>query len=270
MNNFQPAATHHRQPQLAAGIRAPGGATLLGFELGHVKQFFRVIAEFVHPESNCEPHPSGRPRHHRDPRRRGPGAATRRGQFTQPTNLGQAYNLRSQAGYGRPITAIKTNLNVNLNASYTQNPGIVNGGLNYARVPAVGASIALSSNISLRFDFTLSTNTSQSYVRNTLQTQLNTSYYSQVSRLRLGWIVGPDINFQTDLMHQAYSGLSAGYNRQCILWNANLGKKVFPSQRGEIKLYTFDILGQNRSAQRNVTEAYYEDVKPPFCGAVSC
>lgn len=182
------------------------------------------------------------------------------GQFTQPTNLSQAYNLRSQASYGRPITAIKTNLNVNLNASYTQNPGIVNGGLNYARIPAVGASIALSSNISLRFDFTLSTNTSQSYVRNTLQTQLNTSYYSQVSRLRLGWIVGPGINFQTDLMHQAYSGLSAGYNRQYILWNASLGKKVFPNQRGEIKLYTFDILGQNRSAQRNVTEAYYEDV----------
>ena len=87
------------------------------------------------------------------------------GQFTQPTNLSQAYNLRSQASYGRPITAIKTNLNVNLNASYTQNPGIVNGGLNYARIPAVGANIALSSNISLRFDCTLSTNTSQSYVQ---------------------------------------------------------------------------------------------------------
>ena len=85
------------------------------------------------------------------------------GQFTQPTNLSQAYNLRSQASYGRPITAIKTDLNVN--ASYTQNPGIVNGGLNYARIPAVGASIVLSSNISLRFDCTLSTNTSQSYVQ---------------------------------------------------------------------------------------------------------
>ena len=91
-----------------------------------------------------------------------------------------------------------------------------------------------------------------------------------MSRLRLGWIVGPNINFQTDLMHQAYSGLSAGYNQQYILWNASLGKKMFPNQRGEIKLYTFDILGQNRSVQRNVTEAYYEDVKPPLCSAVSC
>ena len=71
-------------------------------------------------------------------------------------------------------------------------------------------------------------------------------------------------------MHQAYSGLSAGYNQQYILWNASLGKKMFPNQRGEIKLYTFDILGQNRSVQRNVTEAYYEDVKPPLCSAVSC
>ncbi len=191
----------------------------------------------------------------------GPVTLPAGGQITQPVNLSQAYNLRTQASYGRPITALKTNVNLNLNASYTQNPGIVNGGLNYARTPAVGAGVVLSSNISPRLDFTLSTTATQSYVRNTLQTRLNSSYYAQVSRLRLGWIVGPGINIQTDLTHQAYSGLSAGYNQQYILWNASLGKKVFPGQRGEIKLYAFDILGQNRSIQRNVTEAYYEDVR---------
>ena len=98
-------------------------------------------------------------------------------------------------------------------------------------------------------------------MRNTLQTRLNTNYFSQVTRLRLSWIVGPGINIQTDLVHQAYSGLSAGYNQQYMLWNASIGKKLFPGQRGEIKLYAFDLLGQNRAIQRNVTEAYYEDVQ---------
>ena len=182
-------------------------------------------------------------------------------QLTQPINLSQQYSVRTQASYGRPLKTLKSNLNVNLSASYAQNPGLVNGGLNYARTPALGAGVVLSSNISPQLDFTLSTNATQSYVRNTLQTRLNTNYYSQVTRLRLGWIVGPGINIQTDVAHQAYAGLSAGYNQQYILWNASLGKKVFPGQRGEIKIYAFDLLGQNRSVQRNVTEAYYEDVR---------
>ena len=183
------------------------------------------------------------------------------GQLVQPTNLSQQYALRSLLSYGIPIKAIKTNVNLSANASFTQTPGLVNGGLNYARVPAFGAGLTLSSNISPQFDFTASTTSTQNFVRNTLRAQLNSNYFAQVTRLRLNWIVGPGISFATDLVHQAYSGLAAGFNQQYILWNASLGKKIFPGQRGEIKLYAFDLLGQNRAIQRNVTDAYYEDVQ---------
>ena len=183
------------------------------------------------------------------------------GQLVQPTNLSQQFALRSLLSYGRPIKPLKTNVNLSLNANFTQTPGLVNGGLNYARVPSFGAGLTLSSNISPRFDFTASTTSTENLVRNTLQARLNTNYFAQVTRLRLGWIVGPGINLATDLVHQAYSGLSAGYNQQYVLWNASVGKKIFPGQRGEIKVYAFDLLGQNRAIQRNVTEAYYEDVQ---------
>lgn len=183
------------------------------------------------------------------------------GQLIQPTNLSQQYALRSLVSYGQPIKAIKTNVNVSANASFTQTPGLVNGGLNYARVPSFGAGLTLSSNISAKLDFTASTTSNQNFVINTLQTRLNTNYFSQVTRFRLNWIVGPGINIATDLVHQAYSGLSAGYNQQYVLWNASLGKKIFPGQRGEIRVYAFDLLGQNRAIQRNVTDAYYEDVQ---------
>lgn len=183
------------------------------------------------------------------------------GQLVQPTNLSQQYNVRSLLSYGRPIKAIKTNVNLSANAGFTQTPGLVNGGLNYARVPSFGAGLTLSSNISSQLDFTASTTSSQNYVYNTLQTRLNSNYFSQVTRFRLNWIVGSGINLATDLVHQAYSGLAAGYNQQYVLWNASIGKKLFPGQRGEIRVYAFDLLGQNRSIQRNVTDAYYEDVQ---------
>ena len=183
------------------------------------------------------------------------------GQLTQPTNLRRQYALRALLNYGRLVKPLKTNANLSLNANFTQTPGLVNGGLNYARVPAFGAGLTLSSNISPALDFTASTTSTQNFVRNTLQARLNTTYFAQVSRLRLSWIVGPGLSLQTDLLHQAYSGLSAGYNQQYLLWNASLGKKLFAGQRGEIKVYAFDLLGQNRAVQRSVTEAYYEDLQ---------
>ncbi|MGI4875514.1 MAG: TonB-dependent receptor [Janthinobacterium lividum] len=182
-------------------------------------------------------------------------------QLTQSTNLQEQYSIRALASYGRPLPTLKLNVNANLGASFSQNPGLVNERLNYSRTPALTGGLTVSSNISERLDFTLSSNATQTYVRNTLSTKLNSTYFTQINRLRLSWIVGPGISFQTDVAYQLNSGLSASYNQDYVSWNASLGKKLFPGQRGELKLYAFDILKQNRAINRNVTEAYYEDVR---------
>jgi len=183
------------------------------------------------------------------------------GQLTQSINLSGQYSLRALANYGQPFFNKKLNANASLGGSYSQTPGEVNGGTNYARNPSLTGGVTLSSNISERLDFTLSSNSTKSFVRNTLNTRLNSNYFSQVTRLRLSWIVGPGISFQSDVSHQLYRGLSSAYNQNYALWNASIGKKIFPGQRGEIKLYAFDLLAQNRAIQRNVTAAYTEDVQ---------
>jgi hypothetical protein len=183
------------------------------------------------------------------------------GQLTQSTNLSDQYSLRALGNYGSPLFGSKLNFNASLGGSFSQTPGLVNDALNYARTPALNGALTLSSNISQNLDFTLSSNSTQSYVRNTLNTQLNTNYFNQLTRLRLSWIVGPGISFQTDVTHTLYRGLSSAYNQDYVLWNASLGKKLFPGQRGEIKLYAFDLLAQNRAIQRNVNVAYVEDVQ---------
>ena len=57
----------------------------------------------------------------------------------------------------------------------------MNEALNYARTPALTGGIVLSSNISPQVDFTLSSNSTQSYVRNTLSKQLNNAYFNQLT-----------------------------------------------------------------------------------------
>jgi hypothetical protein len=41
----------------------------------------------------------------------------------------------------------------------------------------------------------------------------------------------------------------------------SLGKKIFTDERGEISLNVYDLLGQNTSVRRNVTDVYIEDIQ---------
>jgi hypothetical protein len=189
------------------------------------------------------------------------------GQITRPVNLDGLYSVRAASNYTLPLSFVKSNLNLNATANFTQTPGLVsidsdkNQQLNYSRTPSFGLGAVLSSNISPELDFTLSSNSSQTYVRNSTQTAANRAYFRQNTTLRLSWIFWKGISVQSNVNHTAYTGLSAGYNQHYILWNASLGKKLFARQQAEIKVYAFDILKQNNSITPNQTAAYIEDVR---------
>ncbi|NVO86254.1 TonB-dependent receptor [Hymenobacter terrestris] len=183
------------------------------------------------------------------------------GQLTRPVNLNQQYSVRSFANYSQPLALIKSNLSLNAGLNYAQTPGLVFGELNYNRTPSASLGASLSSNISPELDFTLASNSSQSWVRNSLQPQLNNRFFSQNTSLRLSWIIVKGITLKSDVNHRLYSGLEAGFNQNFVLWNASLGKKLFANQQGEIQVFAFDLLGQNNSIQRNVAAAYTEDVR---------
>ena len=50
-------------------------------------------------------------------------------------------------------------------------------------------------------------------------------------------------------------------NQNFWLWNAGIGKKFLKKQAGELKLSVFDLLGQNQSISRSVTESYIQDTR---------
>jgi len=63
------------------------------------------------------------------------------------------------------------------------------------------------------------------------------------------------------LTNQSYTGLADGFNQSYWLWNLGAGKKFLKDQSGELKLTVFDLLKQNRSITRTITETYVEDVE---------
>ena len=181
-------------------------------------------------------------------------------QITVPVNLDGYYNLRSFLTYGFPLTAISSNLNIDLTANHTRTPGLINEELNYAKNTVAGIGLTLSSNISERVDFTLSSRSNYNLVGNSLQSESNTNFFNQATRLKLNCLLG-SIIFRTDLTHQYYDGLEQSFDQNYLLWNMSIGRKLFKDDRGEINVTVFDLLNQNNALTRNVTETYTEDVQ---------
>lgn len=182
-------------------------------------------------------------------------------QITRPENFDGSYAVRGFMTYGRSLGFIKSNLNLNLFSTFTRTPSRINGLINYASAPAGGIGVSLSSNISPELDFTVSTQSNLTWIRNSLQEQNNSNYLTQSSRLRFNWIFLEDFVFSSDIAHEYYSGRSEGYNDDFLLWNMSLGYKFLPENAAEIRLTVFDILKQNNSITRNVTDTYIEDTR---------
>jgi hypothetical protein len=97
-------------------------------------------------------------------------------------------------------------------------------------------------------------------VRSETELQLNNDYFSQVASLQLNLLSKNGWFFQNDLNNQRYNGLTEGFNQNYFLWNMSVGKKLLKDRKGELKLGVFDLLKQNQSITRNVTETYIQDI----------
>lgn len=192
----------------------------------------------------------------------GEGVVLEKGsQLTKPVNLAGYREFRSYFSYGQPIGVLKTNINLNGGVNYTSRPGLINDELNLSNSSNYRLGVSLSSNISEKIDFRISTWGRYNVVKNTLRPTLNNNFYNQTTRFLYNWIIGDSFTFRTDLNYQLNSGLSEGFDNSFVLWNMSMGKKVLKNKMGEISLNVYDLLKQNNNIRRNVSEIFIEDIQ---------
>lgn len=179
-------------------------------------------------------------------------------QLSLPTNLNGYFNSRSFITYGIPIKKVKSNLNLNLGINYSKVPGLVNGEKNSANTFNVNSGFVIGSNISERVDFSIGHNANLNLVENTLIANQNSNFFINATTLKANLMPTKSWVFSTDLSYTNYQGLGSSFNQDFLLWNAGLGYKFFKNL-AEVRLTVFDILSQNTSINRTVTETYIED-----------
>lgn len=188
------------------------------------------------------------------------GIDLRRGtQLSFPVNVGGYQNARTMITYGLPFTTIKSNLNFTTSFAYNRIPALINGSRNLARNYGISQGIIVSSNISENLDFTLGYTANYTIVKNSLQQQSDNNYLNQTLSVRFNWIFWKGFVFTSNLNTAMYNGLSAQFDQSIWYWNAGLGYKLLKDKSLEVKVNAFDILNQNNSISRNVTETYIED-----------
>jgi hypothetical protein len=188
-------------------------------------------------------------------------ALVRGAQLVRPVNVDGAYNFRSFMSWGFPVKLLKSNMN--LSAGYTINnlPSLINGAVNNALTHNLNTGFTLGSNISKQLDFTVNYTLNYNTVFNSIQPQLNNDYFIHTGGVRFNWIPVPMLVLSTDVMYNAFTGLEDGFNQQFTLLNAGVGYRFMKDRRAELRLSVFDLLNQNNSIARNVTETYVEDVQ---------
>jgi hypothetical protein len=181
-------------------------------------------------------------------------------QLTKPINLDGQRNFNVFVTYAQPLKFMKTNISLNTGFVANRTPGLINNEEGVTTNYNYSAGVVLASNISQYVDYTISYNGGFNNAKNTLQPDADNKYFSHTTTAKLNLLSKTGWLFNTDLSNQIYSGLSDGFNQSYWLWNMAIAKKILKGQKGEIRLSVFDLLDQNQSISRNVTETYFEDV----------
>lgn len=182
-------------------------------------------------------------------------------QLTKPVNLDGYKSLRTFFTYSMPIKGIKTNVNLNAGFSYSKLPGLVNNFQTNTDNLVYNGGIVLASNISEFVDYNVSYNANFNEAKTTSAFSSSNKYVNKALGAQLNLLNKKGWFIQNEVSHQNYSGLTEGFNQRYTLWNAAIGKKFLKNNAGELKLSVFDLLKQNQSIVRTVTETYIEDAQ---------
>lgn len=183
------------------------------------------------------------------------------GQISQPINLDGNFRTSFFLTYGAPIKGIKTNFNLNTRVNFNRIPGIINGDKNLNDNLALSQGVTFTSNVSKNFDFILSSTGTYNIVNSSLQTTQDDNYYYQESNLRLYFSPNNGKLFiGNNLNHTLYTGLTEGFNQNFWLWNIEGGYRFAKNNKAELKVVIFDLLNQNTSINRTISDVSVTDV----------
>jgi hypothetical protein len=185
----------------------------------------------------------------------------RGGRLISPDNIGSATNFRTNLNRSMPVDLLSSNLSLSAGINFSQRPSYIDDERNITDNTRLSSGLNLSSNISERVDFRVSYNANYNIVENSIRPELNNNYYAGRAAGVFNLMPWRGLVLASDLNLRHYEGLGDDYNRSNIYWNGSLGYKFLENEAAEFRVTLFDILAQNDSVNRSISEDYIEDYR---------
>lgn len=180
------------------------------------------------------------------------------GRTTRYTNTSGDFGVNFSGMYSQPFRNRNWRVFVNADASYNSYNGYINNDYN------VSGNLRLSPRAGITFSTEIvqvSVNPTYSWqlATNTLENQKNTSSQSYGFNADLTLNLPFGLQFDTRLDYSKTTGLSAGFDSQSWLWNADLSYTIPKTQGLNIFVKVHDILGDTKNIVRTVSAASIVD-----------
>jgi len=197
-------------------------------------------------------------------RRLGIDSAVQGAQYIVPVNLNGTFNASSFVTLGLPLRGrLKgSSFNFNNSINYNRDINLVYRQRNITNTITVTQTAGINFNV-LKETLNLGLNASASYnkVTNSLQSTLNQEYYQQSYNADISYILLKNWVIYTDFDYLVNTGRTSGFNQNIPLWNGSLAYEMFKKRNGELKFSVNDLLNQNQSITRTVSQNSIQDTR---------
>ena len=179
-------------------------------------------------------------------------------QFDKPVNIDGYWSARTHLTLSSPVSWLGSNVNFNLGANMTREPGLYNNRKVKSDTYNLSGGLTIGSSFSENIDFTVSYNCGYNIVKSETVASRNYNYYNHSANCSLTYLFLTRFSFANYLSHQYTQGMGAGFDQSYLSWNASLGVKFFKDRRAELRLRVNDILDNTKSVSRNIQTAYVQ------------
>jgi hypothetical protein len=194
------------------------------------------------------------------------------GRYSEPVNMDGQWGARFGIDYGFPVKFLRSNLNLEAGLRYSESPSQlgrwkpgdapenVTWTTNYSRVLSPQAEITLGSNISEKVDFRVSYEIGYNRVQNTFSDRSNSEYLEHDIDLDFKFVLPAGFTVAGNLEWNSYNSISGqSFDRQYVLANAAVGKKVLRIKLGEVSVFVNDIFNQNTGFRRSAQAQWIQN-----------
>ncbi|MBR1881764.1 MAG: TonB-dependent receptor [Muribaculaceae bacterium] len=186
--------------------------------------------------------------------------ATTGGRTTSYANVNGVWNAMAMNMLSMPFGASKTwYFSSHAFARYSVTKGYNNGNYNRSGSFSVNYSPGLAYRNDV-FDLEIRPRYGFQTTHNTVQTASDRNVHTYGGQFNGTYSAPFGLVISTDLNYSATSGYSAGYDTKQWLWNGSIAYQFLAGKKASLMLSVYDILGQRKSINRNVTANYIEDV----------